>query len=486
MHKLSDRTLRVHWIVLLAAVLSYLGLFVVYYPGLSAVDDEVGFVNQAVILSKGALTAESAGIGGYGEVNGHATPWRNPGRSMLIVPLIVLLGLHSIFISGALIHAAMTFAAALVHDTLGQSPLWALLVLWHPTLSIYSRTIMGDAPAGLFLLLAVLAILRFDRGWLWAGLFLGVAVWMRYHVALVVPFFVLAIWQNTLRLRGGRADAIKCLAAAAVVMAPVPVYNLAQFGRIFGRYAPGDQGLLGANFFLPNLGFYALALMVIWPGMLLSLLHRSRVSAYARAICLPVLAFFCFYFFHDSGTSFLQTEILGLRLLQCVLPVWIVTYGVFLSETSVPLLRARIGPAAFAGAAAAVALVLLLSQWYAFSVHQRYLLALERTRNDVARRIPSGSVILSNVMLHKLFAIADPSLPKYEWIEYDLEHTFSPPKGHWFLAYLPRRPGDDRSDRIADYVAAHDLARVNTDSKELLVFETRHVEADQQGVHENQ
>lgn len=464
---MKERGLRTplsHWAALTAAILLYLVLFFVYYPPLAGIDDEIGYVNQAVIWSKGTLTAEDSGIAGYSGVNGWYTTWRNPGHPLLITPLIVLFGLGSIFISGAAIHAVLTLVAALICDTLERSPLWALLVLWHPTLSVYSRTIMGDTAAGLFVLLAVLAVLRFRRGWMWASLFLGVATWMRWHSALVIPFFVFVLWRELAPSR--RKEAIQCLLVAAALIAPLLAYNVLEHGR------PGGQSLLGLGFFFPNLGFYAVSLLLIWPGMLLSLVYQSRLAAYTWAMCVPIVLFFCFYFFHDQGATFLQTEILGQRLLLCILPVWIVMYGLVLSEHWLPVFQARLGRPAIAAAMAGVAALLLLAQWYTFSRHQAQLLTLQGMRNEVARNVPPNSVILANAMVRKLFGIPDPALPRYQWLIYDLEHSATLPSTRWYLAFFPKRPGDEISDGVAEYATAHNLTRIPTSLPGLLLFET--------------
>src|SRR5258708_37182647 len=149
------------WCVLFLSLAFYLALFVIYYPPLCGIEDEVGFVNQAVVWSKGAVSAEAAGyqsMPDFVPAKGRTVPWRNPGRSLIVLPFLAV-SLRSILVSGALVHVAIALTAALIHFRLGQSPLWAILVLCHPTLSLYSRTIMGDAPAALFLLLAVFVVL---------------------------------------------------------------------------------------------------------------------------------------------------------------------------------------------------------------------------------------------------------------------------------------------------------------------------------------
>ena len=75
-----------------------------------------------------------------------------------------------------------TGLAAAVLVRLGRSPLWAALVLFHPTLALYSRTIMADEAAGAGLLLAAWPSTFPGAGAaVGAGLAVGLAATMRYH-----------------------------------------------------------------------------------------------------------------------------------------------------------------------------------------------------------------------------------------------------------------------------------------------------------------
>jgi len=60
----------------------------------------------------------------------------------------------------------MTALAAWLLARLGRSPLWAVLLLLHPTLAVYSRTLLADGAAGTGLLLAAL---RSPRPRRWPG-----------------------------------------------------------------------------------------------------------------------------------------------------------------------------------------------------------------------------------------------------------------------------------------------------------------------------
>src|SRR5262249_4414591 len=136
----------------------YAALFAAYYPPVAGVEDEVGFLNQALVWSRGALSAEGAGLPGslfdFIEVGGRPALARHAGGPLLALPLLALGGVRATFASGLAVHLAMTAAGAALLARLGRSPLWAVLLLFHPTLAVYSRTVLADGAAGAGLLLA--------------------------------------------------------------------------------------------------------------------------------------------------------------------------------------------------------------------------------------------------------------------------------------------------------------------------------------------
>ena len=146
------------WAVLGALMLGFAGLFAAYYPPISGIEDETGFLNQAIVWSRGAVSSEGAGfpcgLHDFIELKGRHVPARHPGRSLLALPLLVLGGTRATFVSGLALHLLATLAGAALLVRLGRSPLWAVLILFHPTLAVYSRTVLADGAAGAGLLLA--------------------------------------------------------------------------------------------------------------------------------------------------------------------------------------------------------------------------------------------------------------------------------------------------------------------------------------------
>jgi hypothetical protein len=470
---------RLQWLLLVMCMAVYVFLFALYYPPLSAIEDEVGFVNQAIVWSKGSVFAESAGyptMTDFIRVNGHTVAWRNPGRSLIILPFIAMGGVRAVFLTGALIHLAMTLVAAFLHRTLGQSPLWAILVLCHPTLGIYSRTVMGDAPAGLFVLAAVYVMLSRPRPGFPAGVLVGLGAVMRYHVLVILPFLAAALWLDA-SIKRSRLESMKFLAGGGLVAALLGIYNARLYGSVFGVTA---QGYFSWRFLLPHLLFYSMALLLLWPGMFLApLVDRSRISLFARATCVPIVLLFSFYYFHDRGSSWAEDLVLGQRLIQCVLPMWIVAYASAICSKIVPVLDG-ISPVLLLRTVGGTSIaLLLLAQWYTFRKHQDHLQLLRSVRDEVVTTVPGGAPIVANYMVQKLFGISDPALPRYSWIRLD-EAVEGPvdellPSGQsWYCGVFPKGPDDRALKDLPEFLQRFRLKSIPTRTPGLLLYSATH------------
>src|SRR3954452_1485950 len=86
------------WAALAALMLAYAGLFAAYYPPLPGIEDEVGFVNQALVWSRGAISAEGAGLPpgltDFTPVAGRHVAARHPGRSLAALPFLMAGGVR--------------------------------------------------------------------------------------------------------------------------------------------------------------------------------------------------------------------------------------------------------------------------------------------------------------------------------------------------------------------------------------------------------
>ena len=256
---------------------------------------------------------------------------------------------------------------------MGKSPLWAALLLLHPTLALYSRTIMADGAAGTGLLLAGLFLtVPGRRGAIGAGLAVGLAALMRYHAGLALPLATAMIALDRDRPRRYR-DALLCMTAGSAAGLLIVAYNLAVYGTFLDPFT-SNRGYFSSQFLGPNGLFYMGALMAIWPFMLPApLLDRSRLRWLVRGVCGFFLTTVIFYYFHDRGKSWVETAVLGQRLIQVALPLWIISYAVVLDEWIVEPSRRWVGGRAKVVLAAAACIGLFAANGLIFRKHHQHL-----------------------------------------------------------------------------------------------------------------
>jgi hypothetical protein len=435
-------SLKSQWLVLTLALVGYLGLFGWFYPPLPGIEDEVGFLNLGYALSRGTANAHDLGyeeLQGFKPTYGRLIGWRNPGRALTVVPFFWCDATDGVFWSGAAIHVATTLAAGLLLRALGRSPLWAVLVLAHPTLALYSRTVMADGLCGLFFTIAAWSLARFERPGLIAGLAVGLACVCRYQAAVVLPFVTLLVVLSP-RIPNRTREAVKFLVGAGVVGVGIAAYNVSLFESVVG---PTQQGYFRARFVLPHLLLYATCLGLIWPGMLFAVLHRGPSQRLILAFGLPYVGFLLPYFFHDTGSSWVETAVVAPRIISPVLPVWIVGYAVWCAD-GVRWIRARVGvPDWSARVLVVTAVVALLAAVAAlFARHQSYLNDLAAVRTAAAV-IPDGADVAPRGGFHKLFAMPFRSGPHFRFVPDPTQADARPgPRvNRLYLADVPRRAG---------------------------------------------
>jgi hypothetical protein len=470
------------WAGLAALMFGFSLLFAAFYPPISGVEDETGFLNQALVWSRGAVSAQGAGyadgLPDFILVNGRHVPSRHPGRSLLALPFLMAGGARATFASGLLIHLATTLVAAALFARLERSPLWAVLVLFHPTLALYSRTIMADGAAGAGLLLAALAVVSGRP--IAAGLAVGLAASMRYHSALALPLVAASFFlQSPRRWR----DTSLCLLAGGLVGCGLVAYNLAVYGSPNEPFT-ARRGYFSAAFVIPNAAFYASALMAVWPGMLLApALDRSPLRWLNRGVIVLFLGPLLFYYFHDVAEGQVQTWIVGQRLIQVALPLWVVSYSGVLDDWLMRPIRERMNPRLVRLGIALGCLGLLTATGLMFARHQHYLKGLRQARDELVARMPSGSLVVYQGSLVKL--IGTPvDVPAYRFrqllfegkpvddptvLKRDLERERRP----WFLGLFHRSPGEPEGDYARSLVESFGLERVAVDSPLVTLYVAR-------------
>lgn len=468
--------MKTHWVLLFCLVLGYSCLFAFYYPTTHGIEDEAGFMNQALIWSKGSTSTEGAGLGELYDtilVNGHHVSWRNPGRSLLILPFFLIGGMQAAFASGAMIHIAICLVGALILVRLGASPLYASLLLCHPTLAIYSRTIMGDAPAALCVLLVFYAIVGTRRPGLWAGLALALGTVMRMHSVVALPFVAAALFLSLPRESKWR-EAIACSVTGMTGVLAMTAYNLVMLDSFVAPFSPS----FNATFAPSNLTFYVAALTCVWPVMILApLVVRSSVRWYVVALCIPLLTLLCFYYWFDKGPTVAETVVLGQRLLQPVIPVWIVAYAVATNDSVVSRLRGLVSDRFIVAGLAVAGVLLLCGVAVAFRAHQAHLQRLVDVRTELSGIVPDGSLVIGNGTLRKVFGVPYEGVPAYDWeyMEYFgdvLDHStrIADEPREWFVAFLLKSDSPELAIIASGYADRYGMIRIPTKSPGLVVY----------------
>ncbi len=466
---MTNPPLRHHAFILVALMISYVGLFIAFFPRLAAIEDEVGFINQALVWSKGAISSEGAGYGAtladFQEVGGRRVGSRHPGRSLVALPFLMAFGLPGVFISGMLLHLIMTTIGATLLCRLGRSPLWASLLLFHPTLALYSRTVLADGPAGSCLLLAALATLAYKGRGVLSGIAVGLAALMRAHAGMVLPIVAVSLRYPPRGERPWR-DVAGCLLGGMAVGGLNMGYNLMLYGTPIDPFS-SRRGFFALDFFVPHALFYSLCLIVIWPAMLLApLCDRSPLRWLVRGVCGLYFVLFSFYYFHDDSPRFLETIVIGQRLIQVALPLWIISYATVVDDSVLPWILNRLGSRRTHVSIAFGLLTLVAGNGVIFASHQQHLTRLRTERDAIDSVVPANSLIVRHGQFQKLFGIPICSNTyRFETLEYngqelDPSAAIEAERDPWYLVVIDPFPGMSLPDSARQLIDRHGLTEV--------------------------
>lgn len=434
---------RRRWFVIYAAMILFSALFLIFYPPkIAGIEDEVGFINQTIVWSHGAVTAEDAGFGSSVDDfvpsaarHGEHVGWRNPGRSLIGVPFFSVGGQAALPLVGLIFHLLIAWLSALILDHFTRRPAWAVLVLLHPTLALYSRTVMGDEPAAAMLMFALYVAACTKRSGAWVGACVGLAALMRYHAGACLPFICIWLWCSDRRRR--RTDAMFAALVGAIFALGIASYNVWVFGNPLGITT---QGCFSLSFVLPNLVFYAVCLLALWPGMLFApLLDTSRFRWLGLSVAIPTFATFVGYYFHDTSDSPIATLVVGQRLIQPMLAPLIVSFAIGLNRLASERLTAR----RFYGAITLITVVVTIGIGLIFRKHQARLRDFLQVRNDLLSVLPRDATVFANSVTQKTLGVLDERTQLLHLDGYpEATTTLMPPRSPFFIAFKPRNPGE--------------------------------------------
>jgi len=376
-------------------------IFFAYYPPTYAIVDEAAYLSTAYALRNGTFYYDQAGINQEhvsARVGTHQVSRYPPGNSLLLLPF-AFLNWHLVFVRGWLLVGIglLLIIFLLRHYRLPET--YALLFLLHPTILLYSRTVMSDLPASIFVLASIYLWLGRKPGW--AGILLGLSGAIRFPNLLVpAALFGLALIQRENR------PALTMLAGTALGVVPLIAYNLFVFGSVWGSligygatFAPGN---------LPGTLFkFTVALMIFFPGMLIGIfLWPNRDRWIFLVPALATVLFYSFQSYFDFTGNMVGDLVMSLRYLLPVIPLLIVPYIGFLSRIPARPVFLRFATGA-----------LLIFAVFLFSRHQQYLGTQVRYQREFYARTLDARMVVCNKDIYELINPFEKYIP---WVPYEI------------------------------------------------------------------
>lgn len=466
----------------------YTALFFWFYPPICGIEDEQGFVNQTIFWSRGSVSAEgsdlSPHLGDLIEVAGRHVPMRHPGRSLITLPFYAIGGYHAIFISGYIIHLVMVLAGARILERLKCTSNWSLLLLFHPTLLLYSRTIMADASAGICLMIPLFIFAKkgrlTTRDLIISGLGVSLAAFMRHHASVALIAVSFAAYLRNRDLKSWFVVVLASLIGAL----PLIAFNVYVYGTIADPYS-SKRGSFQLEYLNQQIPFYLESLSLFWPMMFfMPLLVRGPIQNITNGICMIFLLMLGCYYFHDTGTSHIQTMVIGLRLMQVALPTWIIGYVVVLEQIMISRdwLRQKCQNHQIMIQSVFLMTMTTLSIML-FQAHQKQLNEYENKRLALTNTVPGESFILVEGMMPKLVGIYRDDQPSYQFHyvtfagnrSYSIDTVQSKlnSKTPVYLLFSPKRKGDQPSSDFTELINMLNAESVETGQSQVFVWKVQ-------------
>lgn len=263
-----------HKALILAAV-TFLVIYLVFFPPMYTAIDEHEYAKNAVLLSKGQLFDVNPldYCGGVFQGNAYRSTYYL-GKSLFFIPFLPL-GLKGLFLAGLLIHLLNFGIVALILKRLQVDIRFSMLYLFFPAFSWSARTLYPE----LLVLTAALAGLFFYLGktkkdWFLCGLMFGLASIVRYDaVFLFAGFAIASLFKN-------RSRFLWSVLGIGIVGIGILAANTVLYGGPLSTPYGYDAVHFVANqnpAVLSNIALLALILLMAYPLMLVSpLLHKKK------------------------------------------------------------------------------------------------------------------------------------------------------------------------------------------------------------------
>ena len=291
-------------------------------PRAVTIEDEAYYLGHAHAIAHGRIVPQISDPYPGMEVAGRPRIKYPVAWPLLLAPAVKL-GVAYALRMNTLIHLLAAGLFALLLRRRNLPPEYSFLFLLQPGLFFYSQTAMADS---LTVLLILAGLLQCEKGRLLAAsLWMGLAILIK--IGAVVPAGIMSLWLAFEGVRGKRpfGDAWKFVGGLVFAGGLLLLgYKLTQ-----GKFLP-ETYLARPSFswisprFAAHLGFYALGLVLIYPGMLWGLRYNNGLE---RFLVLSIVVFQSGYFFVDRGRSFLESLVLAQRLVLPAVAILLLGYA---------------------------------------------------------------------------------------------------------------------------------------------------------------
>ena len=383
--------------VLFVVGIVFIVLWIIFYPPIYAIHDEAGYMGQSYVMRSGTIFGDVAGIPVVSSIEtptGHLVTKYAPGTSFLLIPFIFF-GWKTIFLLPLLLHLLGFFIFLKILRFYNISPYFALLYLLYPASVLYSRTIMADLPSAVFFLIACYFFLKGGKSYLLSGFFLGIIPLFRYsNIILAIPFFLCLIIEFFKSRRKGfffHSSFIKFLIGFLPGLFILLFYNKIATGGILTT-SYGMKGYFSLKFFPQNLFFYTISLSLIYPLMFFTIFFLRRKPLFFLSTTLLFFVFYCCFYYVTiaPGKGMLKTQIVGMRFLLPIIPIFILSYA-----DAIERIKKKIPKPSTFFFWSIVGIFSILNIGMVYK-HQGFLKEQERYKNTIYANTDEHSLILTN------------------------------------------------------------------------------------------
>jgi hypothetical protein len=307
------------------------------WPVALSFGDEVGYVGQARLFLEGRIrpTIESPGIWHTTPTGGLIAkyPLFHPA---ILAPFIAVMP-RAAFLVGIVTAMVLVFCAARVLEKWGRDPIWALLLLAQPAITLVSRTLMADLLISTFLLGAYLAM-RGDHPRSTVALVAATLLAKPTGPVLAVLLMAGELVTSSAQLRRRQPAAIRRVVAWGIGMAlglavTVALNYVANGSPWYGYHERFGPPNFGAQFLRTAGAAHAKSLLLAPPLLVIGVWpYWKRRDFGPLAVIVGLVGLMSVYYFVDWGRNRADSLVLSQRLILPAIVFLMIGYVSLLAD----------------------------------------------------------------------------------------------------------------------------------------------------------